>query len=819
MHQPFGSTSSSVKRISRPSHGQRVVTICMLAVVVLCLATSSRSLAQTTAASSIEEGIAAFRADRYEEAEKHFLAAAEADEQNAEAHFLLARLYFETPLKDRRRAQRELTKAMEIEPDNVQYMTARLLQLREESWNFIVDRLREARRRELSQKILALDPKNAYANEEMGISYIRDFWRYRNAVQLPDFEIARRYVVGGNEEGVGPEASLTEETDGLAPQTSLTESLPQAFEFQEPGQVFLADEFDIDRLEQHGVNVRDLSQRAKRVYDRAVGHLSVALEVNPRHRSVYDQLMKVYALRGDYDAAMTMLEQMYVYFPEDPGLWFYLGMANHRSGNPEAAAKSFDRGLELASDTVRQAYNDVRFLLKASERKAYDADPVTYRNEFWTSKDPRYLTTFNERRIEHYARVAYADLLYGVPVMNIRGWETERGQILIRYGVPNSDVVIIPDRNIDDIGADRLSQTDDPLEIRAESANSNMSFEVLNTYNIWSYDGFRFVFEDPFRTGEYRLYSPSAEALSQRALPWHNDYEISAKERFNETPDSYVYEAPGRKIELPYLVNAFKGSDPARAELYVHYGIPLNDVDSSTDIIEVTAKEGTFLIGEDRSILSEERRTIYGLDASHVRKFQEAALWINSHKMTAPAGKHELSVELEIGSGSTVAIQRRSIDVPSFEGDKLQMSDVLLAYGIEESRDGKRLSGSEIVRHGYSIAPAPWSVFGKTQPIYLYFEFYNLDVSPTGETSYEMEAVLSTKDVSTGVSRVVKGIFGGREKGVSVRIPGTGRSADEGQYLIMDVSNEDPGLYTLRVKVTDTHSGKSVERTKDLYLE
>ena len=54
----------------------------------------------------------------------------------------------------------------------------------------------------------------------------------------------------------------------------------------------------------------------------------------------------MYALRGDYQQALTALQQMYVFFPDDPGMWMYLGLANYRAGNPEAGAKSFERALD-----------------------------------------------------------------------------------------------------------------------------------------------------------------------------------------------------------------------------------------------------------------------------------------------------------------------------------------------------------------------------------------------------------------------------------------------------------------------------------------
>lgn len=785
----------------------------------------------------MEAGIMAFREQRYEDAERFFQAVIDRDPATSEAHFLLARVYSETPLENRRRAQRSLDRAIELEPENVQYLVARLIHLRTESWNFVTDKIREAKRRSLAIAILEIDSTNAFAHEEMGVSYIRDFWRYRNAVMMPGFDLARRWRVpeGPNENDFAMPTNLSDiggsdddnVEDPIPPVVDINDPLfrdrlmtvrpGQLDEFETPGEVFLADEFDLDRLRDQGVPIRDLSRRATRVYNRAVAHLEAALQANPRQRSVYTEMMKVFALRGDYNQALGILQQMYIYFPEDPGTWMYLGLSNYRAGLPEAGAKSFDRALELSDAETRRIFEDIRFIVPEDERVAYDADPVGYASRFWTSKDPRYLTPYNERKTEHYARLVYADLLYGAPSVDRHGWDTERGQILVRYGTPRVDVVIIPDRGIDETGPARQNASFDPLDERVESVNELKSLEALNTYNIWDYGDFRFVFEDPFRTGEYRLYSPSAEALSQRALPWQNDYVIAAKETIRETPETYSYAAPGRSIELPFLVNSFRGVD-GNADVYLNYGIPVNQYDRSDDFIEVTASEGTFVIGDDRQIRVEQRRTIYGLQTGQIRDFIDQSLWVNSRAVSTGPGPQEVSIELEISEGDAVAVQRRAIDVPDFGAGSLQMSDVMLAYSIEDAPDGEPQTTGEIARNGYSIQPAPWSIFSSDQPIYLYFEFYNLELEG-GMSSYEIEGRLEKKDTSTGVRRIVRGLFGRGATGVSVRQPGAGSSVDEGQYLIMDASSEEPGLYTLVVVVKDVRAGQSVEREVDLFLE
>lgn len=55
---------------------------------------------------------------------------------------------------------------------------------------------------------------------------------------------------------------------------------------------------------------------------------------------------------------------------------------------------------------------------------------------FWKERDPLNLTPYNERLLEHYTRIAYSNLRFGIPKLNITGWKTDRGTVVIRYGVP-----------------------------------------------------------------------------------------------------------------------------------------------------------------------------------------------------------------------------------------------------------------------------------------------------------------------------------------------------------------------------------------------
>jgi GWxTD domain-containing protein len=93
--------------------------------------------------------------------------------------------------------------------------------------------------------------------------------------------------------------------------------------------------------------------------------------------------------------------------------------------------------------------------------------------KFWKERDPTENTAANELMEEYYWRVSRANQMFG----SFRdGWETDRGEVFVRYGVP------------------------DQIERHPYSINSQ-------PYEIWYYHRHnrRFVFVDEMGFGEYRL--------------------------------------------------------------------------------------------------------------------------------------------------------------------------------------------------------------------------------------------------------------------------------------------------------------------------
>lgn len=136
---------------------------------------------------------------------------------------------------------------------------------------------------------------------------------------------------------------------------------------------------------------------------------------------------------------------------------------------------------------------------------AVDAEKVTWRDltgaeakarflsRFWNVRDETPGTPENEGREAYYKRVEEARNLYRAP-MSPKGWDSDRGRILLQYGKP------------------------DGIERHVQDFNRK-------PYEIWVYSqlGYEFVFVDRTQTGLYRLVHSTAPG-EIRFENWEQEY-------------------------------------------------------------------------------------------------------------------------------------------------------------------------------------------------------------------------------------------------------------------------------------------------------
>jgi GWxTD domain-containing protein len=149
------------------------------------------------------------------------------------------------------------------------------------------------------------------------------------------------------------------------------------------------------------------------------------------------------------------------------------------------ASKAFSvrwMGLEGQIRDINEAIAQLRYVARDSEIRAMREAPTPEEKlrlfqVFWDRRDPSPGTRRNERMEEYYYRVAYANEQYGR--MRDAGWNTDRGEVFIRFGEP--DMV---ERHPFNYGT--------------------------KPYEIWYYNrhGRRFIFVDETGMGDYELLIP-----------------------------------------------------------------------------------------------------------------------------------------------------------------------------------------------------------------------------------------------------------------------------------------------------------------------
>jgi GWxTD domain-containing protein len=459
--------------------------------------------------------------------------------------------------------------------------------------------------------------------------------------------------------------------------------------------------------------------------------------------------------------------------PDDPDAELYLGLGLYRAGQVAEADSAFARALRTMPDEHRRVFVQIDGLLRPGEAEAFEADSAAFVEEFWQHRDPRLLTPQNERRIEHFARLALADLLFTDTQTGRRGWETTKGEVVLRYGLPDAEVTWL--------GNDIVSKN-------------------FSRYNRWAYDDFTLLFEDAFRDGDYEFWS-SANG---------EDEVTRARSLMNRMPERFDYAPPGR-VDFPFVAASFRG-EGGGTDLVVRYGVPVTRRSARPDL-----RSGAFLLDAQGRTVVEQRRVASPTGAVHA--YQGTTLWTDGFELSAAPGAYELAVEFELrgrGTRGTVGFQRAPLDLPSYVTDAFTASDLLLAYAVEEA-DGEAAGG--VVRRGLAIEPAPWGVFGVTQPIYLYVEGYGLTPADDGYNRYAVRVTLRPKQTATGLAKLVDDLFGQQASGVAVEFEGSARGRDLGEYVVLDASTQPPGSYDLTLRLRDRVTGEALTRTSELFLE
>lgn len=515
--------------------------------------------------------------------------------------------------------------------------------------------------------------------------------------------------------------------------------------------------------------------------DAMLGHFRAALNADASHASAAAHLIGYFHDEGLYEQLLEVARGAVVAAPSEPRSYLGLGLGLYRSGDFEGAAGAFHYAVSIMSDRERREVENVGRIIDRRAEDGFRALTQPQRDEyqrrFWAFSDPLLLSESNEFWLEYMARMAYVDFRYGVPEYRLRGWETDRGIIYLRYGPPAKVVTF---------GA-RTSRTQD--------------ISALGTITtVWSYGerGPSFIFR---------------QNPGYRNATFANDFRFYAEDYRSIQPARLTSPLLPERSPLPVQVVRFR-SPEGRMDIEVHGLIPVGQLAGEAPVAETTLETGLFIQDEQAREVSRE------VAATSVPTGEANRL--QSWRVTVVAGEsYMVGVEAREPASWRAAVGRERVTPRQFPAGQLSVSDLLMGNRVEP------LTAEPSLRSDFRVEPNPAMTYAPGQPVELYFELYNLLPDEDHYASYEVDLAVTIEEIErTGpaVARILGELadrWGFTPEGTSpaeLRFDKQARVLARDavpEYFRIELPGAPPGRYSLRLQVRDRNSGMEAvtERT------
>ncbi len=517
--------------------------------------------------------------------------------------------------------------------------------------------------------------------------------------------------------------------------------------------------------------------------------LRSAIGLDPQMSEAYHRLAGLYFDAQRFDKMADLLEKATRKI-ESADLFLFLGLARQQNGDADAALQAYQRGLALMPPADRAFFHSLQTVLAPDSLKIYEraADSVQWhmQQRYWKARDPLFLTAANERLLEHFGRMAYANLRYNIPEKNIAGWKTDRGQTLIRFGQPLSRT-----RTRADLGT---------------SATGHMTLQASKEY--WNYGDFQMIFDDRFLSRNY-------------AFAWGGVGEVDGKALFEEkirrVPERYEFPHGGKPLELQTVVAQFRSAtvfagtpnaDSTRLEIY--YAVADSALATRA---QLTLQRGLFFFDENWNAIQQWRGQRPFAAGGAIGRRDRWSVQL------APGTYHVALEVMDPASGRSGTIREKLV-VENYAAPSLAMSSVVLARA-----DSGNSALALHQENGVALVPVLTPQFLAGEAVYVYYEIYHLTLDATARSRFRLDYTIAADAQARGVAgrtltRLGK-ILGLNRAGTqtSSSFETTGERRAEKFFHGLELLGQSPGDYRLTVRVTDQISGQAVEREVRLRLE
>ncbi len=508
---------------------------------------------------------------------------------------------------------------------------------------------------------------------------------------------------------------------------------------------------------------------------------------------------------------------------------------NLQRHQPIEANQIYWQTLESSQSEIDLAFlfEDAKYVFTDAELAEFQSLPdVQAKKDFlkrlWTKRELTPASSVKYRLVEHYRRLLQAEKDYWYAGVRTPANNPDRLQYL---EFPN---VHLLNHEFNDKGLIfiRHGEPDDIARTAGENVSSNES---------WLYHKradrpkliFHFLIADVGTGNNWRLASAiqNRTVLADRAGWDHSITRLVQSKSFGEfqsnliqmsehsremvdfgmTHDFHTWSKDTEPLELPFQTSSFRGQD-GKTRVELSWEIPATSSvskDASSDVAEFETGFAVLNAQYDEAVHVLDSVRIQGMAAKLASRTQH-------YRFEVEPGGYQISffARQEAVDRTVLGGEQFDYAIRSFGQTDLEMSDVVAALGVSESdAPGSVQLGDVFVR----LNPA--HEFDRSEPVFLYYEIYNLKLDESGIADYEIDIQISLlKKRNRGLGKVFGFLGRGGKKEVSISNRRNSRSSEVDDYISFDASKLTEGDYKVAIVVQDMLSSARVEQSTKLTL-
>ncbi len=279
------------------------------------------------------------------------------------------------------------------------------------------------------------------------------------------------------------------------------------------------------------------------------------------------------------------------------------------------------------------------------------------------------------------------------------------------------------------------------------------------------------------------------------------------------TPSTYSQDFATEPMEFFFASAQFKGPDGS-TDIEIYYGVPVAEM----NFLESRSGDPTAYLKRGVALVDREFGQVY-------RSVEEMAYFLKGFldttkiafvpeldRLSLSPGTYQMSVQIRDESSHKSQVYRQQVTLSSYEGEDLQLSGIQMAASIRQNTGGK------FAKRGLEVVPNPSLAYLPGQPVFVFYEVYNLKRDEFGATKYRVSYEISSMEGGNLAVRILSALgrmVGNKEKAqaVVVEYAHVGNQADDYVYLELDMSNTEPGMQLLKVTVMDDNTGQTSAST------